>query len=134
MMKMSMKTLVEQMPERIRFETVENKKNGYQDIQEIFAQAAEQIESVQPLEEQESVSYYMEALSLCAPLIHKEVFDHYKNLEIQYKHILHRVCSYIDAFEPECQARIERSIRTACENRMILAEKYWSLAESRLER
>lgn len=118
------RALAETMPELIRYETEENEKNGYQLIQQIFARAAREMKEKPFWEEQEKTAYYMEALADCAPLIDKEVFDHYKNLELQYKDVLHQVAGRLETFQPEYQAMIRDSIRKACDSRMILEEKY----------
>ena len=124
-----MKALAEEMPALIRFETEENQKNGYQTIQQIFARAAQEMKEQPLVSQQERTAYYMEALASCAPLIDKEVFDHYKNLEHQYKDVLHQIAGCLDQFQPDCRKMIRDSIRKACGSRMILAEKYIGLAE-----
>ena len=123
------KCLAEEMPVIIRFETEENNKNGYQDIQEVFRRAAAQAEGMDLLSHQEETACYMSALVKSAPLISREMFDHYKNLELQYKNILHRVVPLLDKFQPEYGSRIRETIKAACGERMILAEKYSAYAE-----
>lgn len=123
------KCLAQEMPVIIRFETEENNKNGYQDIQEVFRRAAAQAEKMELLAKQEETACYMKALVESAPLISKEMFDHYKNLELQYKSILHRAVLLLDKFEPEYGRKIRETIKTACEKRMILVEKYSAYAE-----
>ena len=100
-----------------------------QTIQQIFARAAQEMKEQPLVSQQERTAYYMEALASCAPLIDKEVFDHYKNLEHQYKDVLHQIAGCLDQFQPDCRKMIRDSIRKACGSRMILAEKYIGLAE-----
>lgn len=113
-----------EMPEIIRFETEKNDKNGYQDIQEVFRRSVIQAEKMEPLTHQKEIAFYMETLVQSTPLISKEMFDHYKNLELQYKNILHRVLPLLDEFQPEYKKIILETIRIACKERMILVEKY----------
>lgn len=129
--RIDMKQLAQEMPEIIRFETEENQKNGYQKIQQVFAKAAGEIRQKPLLDEQEAVAWYLEALAECAPRIDKEVFDHYKNLELQYKDVLHEIAGQLDRFRPEWRSMIRDSIRKACDSRMILREKYISLTEEK---
>ena len=75
----TMKELCAEMPEIAAYETQENAKEGYQDIQKIFAQAYEKV---------------------CAPL------------------------SAFESWDPDSVKRVKESIRIACENRMLLREKY----------
>lgn len=124
-----MEQLAREMPELIRYETEKNQKNGYQDIQLIFAKAAREIREKPLCDEQEKVAWYLTALAECAPLIDKEVFDHYKNLELQYKDVLHEVAGQLGQFRPEWRDMIRASIRKACDSRMILREKYISLTK-----
>ena len=124
-----MRALAEEIPSLIRFETEENQKNGYQTIQQIFAKAAQEMKGQSFASQQEKTAYYMEALASCAPLIDKEVFDHYKNLEQQYKDVLHQIAGCLDQFQPDCRKMIQDSIRKACSGRMILAEKYSGLTK-----
>ena len=123
------KCLAEEMPVIIRFETEENNKNGYQDIQEVFRRAAAQAEGMELLAHQEETACYMKALVESAPLISKEMFDHYKNLELQYKRVLHRAVPLLDKFEPRYGKEIRATIKKACKERMILVEKYSAYAE-----
>lgn len=123
------KCLAEKMPGIIRFETDENNKNGYQNIQEVFRRAATQAAKMELLSHQEETACYMKALVESAPLISKEMFDHYKNLELQYKGVLHRTVPLLDQFQPQYGMQIRESIKTACEKRMILTEKYSAYCE-----
>lgn len=127
--KINMHLLAREMPGLVRFETEQNQKNRYQEIQQIFGKAAQQIRQKPFLDNQEDVAWYLTALVECAPLIDKEVFDHYKNLELQYKEVLHAIVDKLPLFQPADRQMICATIRKACDSRMILREKYIHLAE-----
>ena len=131
-----MRSLREQMPFVMEYETKVNKKEGYNRIQEIFAEAGKAAEKLSFEKDSEELADYMTALALCGGLIDEEVFDHYKNLEKAFKKVLHRMADpavpgrLTAAFDSEAaEKRIGKAICLACDAGMILEEKYRELGE-----
>ena len=69
-------------------------------------------------------SFYLLALARTAAEIDEEVFDHKMNLVMQYRKVLKKNLSVFESWDPDSVKRIKESIRIACENRMLLREKY----------
>ena len=46
------------------------------------------------------------------------------NLVMQYRKVLKKNLSVFESWDPDSVKRIKESIRIACENRMLLREKY----------
>ena len=120
----TMKELCENMPEIVAYETLEHAKEGYQDIQKIFAQAYEKVCASHSDISPEDLSFYLLALARTAPKIDEEVFDHKMNLVTQYRKVLKKNLSAFESWDPDSVKRVKESIRIACENRMLLREKY----------
>lgn len=120
----TMKELCENMPEIVAYETLEHAKEGYQDIQKIFAQAYEKVCAPHSDISPEDLSFYLLALARTAPKIDEEVFDHKMNLVTQYRKVLKKNLSAFESWDPDSVKRVKESIRIACENRMLLREKY----------
>lgn len=125
----TMVELCEEMPEIVAFETAENAKEGYQDIQRIFAQAYEKVCAPHSEISPEDLSFYLLALARTAPEIDEEVFDHKMNLVTQYRKVLKKNLSAFESWNPDSVGRVKESIRIACENRMLLREKYEAYIE-----
>ena len=119
-----MKELCEEMPEIAAFETLENAKEGYQDIQLVFDQAYERVYDPEKEPSPEELSFYLLALAGTAPQIDEEVFDHRMNLVTQYRTVLKKNLSFFEAWDKDSVKRVRESIRIACENGMLLREKY----------
>lgn len=120
----TMRELCEEMPEIVIFETTENAKEGYQDIQRIFDRAYERVCSSGTDLSQEELSFYLLALALTAPKIDEEVFDHKMNLVTQYRVVLKKNLSVFESWDNDSVMRVKKSIRIACGSRMLLKEKY----------
>lgn len=120
----TMKELCAEMPEIAAYETQENAKEGYQDIQKIFAQAYEKVCAPHSGISHEDLSFYLLALARTAPEIDEEVFDHKMNLVMQYRKVLKKNLSAFEGWDLDSVKRVKESIRIACENRMLLREKY----------
>ena len=120
----TMKELCENMPEIVAYETLEHAKEGYQDIQKIFAQAYEKVCASHSDISPEDLSFYLLALARKAPEIDEEVFDHKMNLVTQYRKVLKKNLSAFEGWNTDSVKRVKESIRIACENRMLLREKY----------
>lgn len=120
----TMKELCADMPEIVAYETLEHAKEGYQDIQRIFAQAYEKVCAPHSDISPEDLSFYLLALARTAPKIDEEVFDHKMNLVTQYRKVLKKNLSAFESWDPDSVKRVKESIRIACENRMLLREKY----------
>lgn len=120
----TMKELCENMPEIVAYETLEHAKEGYQDIQKIFAQAYEKVCAPHSDISPEDLSFYLLALARTAPEIDEEVFDHKMNLVMQYRKVLKKNLSVFDGWDMDSVKRVKESIRIACENRILLREKY----------
>ena len=120
----TMKELCADMPEIVAYETLEHAKEGYQDIQRIFAQAYEKVCAPHSDISHEDLSFYLLALARTAPKIDEEVFDHKMNLVTQYRKVLKKNLSAFESCDPDSVKRVKESIRIACENRMLLREKY----------
>lgn len=120
----TMKELCADMPEIVAYETLEHAKEGYQDIQKIFAQAYEKVCAPHSEISPEDLSFYLLALARTAPKIDEEVFDHKMNLVTQYRKVLKKNLSAFESWDPDSVKRVKESIRIACENRMLLREKY----------
>lgn len=120
----TMKELCADMPEIVAYETLEHAKEGYQDIQRIFAQAYEKVCAPHSEISPEDLSFYLLALARTAPKIDEEVFDHKMNLVTQYRKVLKKNLSAFESWDPDSVKRVKESIRLACENRMLLREKY----------
>ncbi len=120
----TMRELCEEMPEIVIFETTENAKEGYQDIQRIFDRAYERVCSSGTDLSQEELSFYLLALALTAPKIDEEVFDHKMNLVTQYRAVLKKNLPVFESWDNDSVMRVKKSIRIACESRMLLKEKY----------
>lgn len=127
----TMVKLCEEMPEIVAFETAENAKEGYQDIQRIFAQAYEKVCAPHSEISHEDLSFYLLALARTAPEIDEEVFDHKMNLVTQYRKVLKKNLSAFKSWDPDSVKRVKESIRIACENRMLLREKYEAYIEEK---
>lgn len=136
----TMAELAKAMPLWVRYETEINGKEGYNQIQAVFAEAKTAAEGMTFEEDSPELAAYMTALAQCGGLIDEEVFDHYKNLERDFKEVLHRLA------DPKCPGRllgkigdsqaaasIGRAILVACGSRMILKEKYQGLGEALAE-
>ena len=111
----TMMELCEEMPEIAAFETAENAKEGYQDIQKIFAQAYEKVCAPHSDISHEELSFY---------LLDEEVFDHKMNLVTQYRKVLKKNLSAFEGWDQDSVKRVKESIKIACENRILLREKY----------
>lgn len=129
-----MKNLREEMPSVMEYETEVNKKEGYNRIQEIFAEAGKAASGLSFEKNPEELADYMTALALCGQLIDEEVFDHYKNLEAAFKKVLHRMADpavpgrlTVNIGSEPAERRIGKAICTACDAGMILEEKYRAL-------
>lgn len=120
----TMKELCADMPEIVAYETLEHAKEGYQDIQRIFAQAYKKVCAPHSDISHEDLSFYLLALARTAPKIDEEVFDHKMNLVTQYRKVLKKNLSAFESWDPDSVKRVKESIRIACENRMLLREKY----------
>ncbi len=120
----TMMELCEEMPEIAAFETAENAKEGYQDIQKIFAQAYEKVCAPHSDISHEELSFYLLALARTAPEIDEEVFDHKMNLVTQYRKVLKKNLSAFEGWDQDSVKRVKESIKIACENRILLREKY----------
>ena len=120
----TMMELCEEMPEIAAFETAENAKEGYQDIQKIFAQAYEKVCAPDSDISHEELSFYLLALARSAPEIDEEVFDHKMNLVTQYRKVLKKNLSAFEGWDQDSVKRVKESIKIACENRILLREKY----------
>lgn len=120
----TMKELCADMPEIVAYETLEHAKEGYQDIQRIFAQAYEKVCAPHSDISHEDLSFYLLALARTAPKIDEEVFDHKMNLVTQYRKVLKKNLSAFESWDTDSVKRVKESIRIACENRMLLREKY----------
>ena len=120
----TMKELCADMPEIVAYETLEHAKEGYQDIQRIFAQAYEKVCAPHSGISHEDLSLYLLALARTAPEIDEEVFDHKMNLVTQYRKVLKKNLSAFESWDPDSVGRVKESIRIACENRILLREKY----------
>lgn len=120
----TMMELCEEMPKIAAFETAENAKEGYQDIQKIFAQAYEKVCAPQSEISPEDLSFYLLALARTAPQIDEEVFDHKMNLVTQYRKVLKKNLSAFEGWDPDSVKRVKESIKIACEQRILLREKY----------
>lgn len=120
----TMMELCEEMPEIAAFETAENAKEGYQDIQKIFAQAYEKVCAPHLDISHEELSFYLLALARTAPEIDEEVFDHKMNLVTQYRKVLKKNLSAFEGWDQDSVKRVKESIKIACENRILLREKY----------
>ena len=120
----TMKELCADMPEIVAYETLEHAKEGYQDIQRIFAQAYEKVCAPHSEISHEDLSFYLLALARTAPEIDEEVFDHKMNLVTQYRKVLKKNLSAFEGWDPDSVKRVKESIRLACESRMLLREKY----------
>lgn len=70
------------------------------------------------------LSFYLLALARTAAEIDEEVFDHKMNLVMQYRKVLKKNLSAFEGWDPDSVKRVKESIRLACENRMLLREKY----------
>lgn len=120
----TMKELCADMPEIVAYETLEHAKEGYQDIQRIFAQAYEKVCAPHSDISHEDLSFYLLALARTAQKIDEEVFDHKMNLVMQYRKVLKKNLSAFEGWDTDSVKRVKESIRLACENRMLLREKY----------
>ena len=79
----------------------------------------------QSLEEtREDLSWYLLALTRTIPEVDEEVFDHRMNLVRQYRNTLKRVLPYYGKMRQEEQERIRESIRGACREKILIADKY----------
>ena len=97
----TMMELCEEMPEIAAFETAENAKEGYQDIQKIFAQAYEKVCAPHSDISHEELSFYLLALARTAPEIDEEVFDHKMNLVTQYRKVLKKNLSAFEGWDQD---------------------------------
>lgn len=70
------------------------------------------------------LSFYLLALARTAAEIDEEVFDHKMNLVMQYRKVLKKNLSAFEGWDPDSVKRVKESIRLACENRVLLREKY----------
>ncbi len=120
----TMKELCEEMPKIAIFETTENAKEGYQDIQMIFDRAYERVCASDTELSHEELSYYLLALAGTAPHIDEEVFDHKMNLVTQYRTVLKKNLSAFESWDQDSVSRVRKSIKIACENGILLKEKY----------
>lgn len=125
----TMVELCEEMPEIVAFETAENAKEGYQDIQRVFAQAYGKVCAPESGISHEDLSFYLLALARTASQIDEEVFDHKMNLITQYRKVLKKNLSEFEGWDPDSVGRVKESIRIACENRILLREKYEAYIE-----
>ena len=127
----TMMELCEEMPKIAAFETAENAKEGYQDIQRVFAQAYEKVCAHGTDLSHEELSFYLLALARTAPEIDEEVFDHKMNLITQYRKVLKKNLSAFEGWDPDSVKRVKESIKIACENKILLREKYKSYIEEK---
>ena len=121
-----MRSLCVRMPGIVRFETTQNQKEGYQEIQSVFRKVYEQAVWMDPAREEmrDDLSWYLLALSRTIPEVDEEVFDHRMNLVRQYRSTLRRVLPYYGKMNREEQERVRESIRGACREKILIAEKY----------
>ena len=101
----TMKELCADMPEIVAYETLEHAKEGYQDIQRIFAQAYEKVCAPHSDISHEDLSFYLLALARTAPEIDEEVFDHKMNLVTQYRKVLKKNLSAFELGSGFCKTR-----------------------------
>ncbi len=121
-----LRSLCIRMPGIVRFETKENRKEGYQEIQAVFRNIYDQTVWLDPAEADsaEELSWYLLALSRTIPEIDEEVYDHRMNLVRQYRSTLRRALPFYASFSAEAQQRVQESIRSACREKILIAEKY----------
>ena len=120
----TMRELCEEMPKIAIFETTENAKEGYQDIQLFFDRAYERVSASGTELSHEELSFYLLALAGTAPQIDDEVFDHKMNLVTQYRTVLKNNISVFEGWDKDSVRRVRESIKIACESGMLLKEKY----------
>ncbi len=120
----TMRQLCEEMPEIVDFETKDNAKEGYQDIQIIFNYAHDRADHMDMSMNSEELSWYLLSLAKTAPLIDEEVFDHRMNLISHYRQVLKKVLPFIDSWDRDAADRVRESIKLACDARILISEKY----------
>lgn len=121
--------LAERMPSALRYETEENHKNAYQEIQQIFSIYGEAAGKLHPIKEQGTLCLYLTTLSTCIPLVDEEVFDHRMNLVQQYRELLRHVLPSLPEYSHENQKKLSRSIADAIQSKTLLKEKYQKFTE-----
>ena len=136
------------LPEVFRRETLENQKEHYQELQELLGKMASMAGSwdLSDPERLWSLSGYLLLLARTALEIDEEVFDHRMNVVREYRRILKAFLAVPWARQalgaavqeplPSCLAdlpketgrealeRVRESIQLACENKILLREKY----------
>lgn len=121
--------LAESMPSILDYETEKNKKNGYQDIQQVFFRYGAAAAELDAIREQNTISLYLSTLSACIPLIDEEVFDHRMNLVTQYRSLLRRILPFLSEYSEENRSLISISIASAIQSGTLLREKYQKYTE-----
>ena len=126
-----LRSLFTALPEIFRFETQENQKEHYQELQELLGEVAGQVAKwdFSDPERASDLTGYLLMLAESIPEIDEEVFDHKMNLVREYRKTLKAFLAVYPALDGDSGQRLCESIRLACEHKVLLREKYEAYLE-----
>ncbi len=117
--------LASSLPKRMAYETTENKKAGYVDL---VSEMREQMRELEADYDRMAAATFLVALVDTVLVTSPEIYEHYRAIVDMMRELAKRLISEKADLEASGRILLSYGLFTACENQLLLGEKYLPIA------